>query len=252
MARKLSPIQVKILDLLRVEAPVAYQPKQIAFFIKEPVATVRVILRRMAQAHVIGQDLRGFYRAIFNLDDLLKTEAPELRIHGLMILGNVTELKQGSHFCYLLETKGKPASGHRTRIILPFQGRDCRIMYSESGTLEIFLSSTKYPLDYSLFEQFVGFLDYVLAGNVRILDLNIVEIGLGRDFKTWRMEGLSSLKIHGFLNAWKQIYKKGEGPRVEVHIHDRITVTDALNILRATAEPLYPSPALQDTKTGYR
>ena len=253
MRRKPSPIQVKILDLLRLEAPRSFNPKTIALLIKIPVPTVRVLLRRMARAHMIGQDLRGLYRSIFTLDDLLRAESPELQIHGLVFNGKVINIKQGSLFCYLLESKSRPASGNRKKIILPFEGRDLRIMLSENSTIEIFLKSSKYPINYSLFEQLIGYLKSILQDAIDWPELRIVEIGLGRDFKTWRLDGIQSIKIKEFRNAWIQIYQHGpeRDTRLELHLHDRITLTDALNILKVATEPLYQAPALQDLKQGY-
>ena len=247
---KLNKIAKKILEYLREEAPIAYYPKQIAQLINEDANTVRVYCNRLYSQKLIGRDLRGLYRSIFTLDDILKTENPDQKIHGIKIEGALQKGEEGSRFCALFNRPDvRAASGNRKLIIMPFEGRDCRLMLGDNGTIEIFLKSTKYPLSYNTFIAFTGFLR-ALLGDAQTEQLKLVQIELGKDFKNWRLDGVKSIKLREFKNAWIQLYQhSAEDMRLEVRVNDRISLGDAVHILQSMTERHYP--AMPDDKRGY-
>ena len=218
-------------------SPRPAQPKEIAFELGASHDAIKKSLNRLYHHKNIERVTYGWYRSIYNLDDILKAESPEMRLHGIKIEGIVPNLEQASLSCHLLNNLSMTSSGNRRMGKFSFMGRVVTVQLSESGRVEIQIRGTKYPLNYVEFEQFAGWIDGISNGAHLKWNLMIVQLGIGRDFRTWELEGIKSIKWGQWRNAWAQIYQKTATMRAEIHINERLGLGDAIHILRGMTEP---------------
>lgn len=232
------PFNEKIISFLRHITPRPATPKEVAFEMGAEHERVKKSMLRLYKQGRIEKTVHGYYRALFSLDDILRGESPEMRLHGIKIEGNVPKGEQGSPLLSLLFKDGLMASGNRRMVKRNFEGRTVTIQLSESGTLEIFLRSSRYSISYIEFERFAGWLDGMFANKTLLFNLKICELGLGRDFKKWRLDGVKSIKLGQWRNAWLQIYQKEKTGimRMEIHTIDHLSLGDAMHILKGMAE----------------
>jgi hypothetical protein len=234
----------RIIQYLRAISPRPATPKEIAFELGIEAKTVRATITRLHRHKFIEKSCTGHYRALYTLEDILKTESPELRLHGIKIEGM---LPGGAGLTSKLPFMGQPieqCSGNRKKYSFLYDGRSVTIMVSDNGLIEIFLRSSKHAVDFVTFCGFAGWLDGLFMGQTHALNLNVVELGIGRDFRTYRLDGIKSIKWGQWRNAWAQIYQKQNEMRVEIHLNERIGLGDAIHILRGMTER--PGPSKDD------
>jgi len=261
---KLNPVDIKIIDYLRSISPVSAQPVIIAQEINEKKDLVRVYCNRLLKKGEIGRDRNGWFRALYTIDDILKTESPEMRLHGIKLEGiipeTVTEDKDTSFFLLRFKDYSKrypercKGSGNREIYRTDYEGRNITFQLSENNLIEISLRSTKYPINYKEFIEFIGQLKGIMgSGLFAYCNLKVVQLGLGKDFKLWEMRGVKSMKLKSFQNAYLQIYQHSDVTRIETHIQHRIELGDAVHILKSMEERLLSQYSrLPDDKEGYK
>lgn len=234
----------RIIKYLQSISPRPAAPKEISFELGEQSNTIRAILTRLHRHNLIEKSGPGDYRALYSLEDILKTESPDMRLHGIKLEGGIPSDRAGLPLMLPFMTQpAEPGSGDRKKYSFLFEGRNVTIMVSDNGTIEIFLRSSKHAVDYATFCAFAGWLDGLFMGQSHTLGLMVVELGIGRDFRTWRLDGVKSIKFTQWRNAWAQIYQKQKEMRVEIHINDRIGLGDAIHIMRGMTEPK-PQPEM--------
>ncbi len=107
----------------------------------------------------------------------------------------------------------------------------------------VHVGCSKKPLDFPNFQRLLTFLDgflEVLApfSNRKLVDL--LEIGIAKDFRNVRLDGVKSITLKAFSNAWARIYYHDDlkATRFEHHIVPKMTLDDALKSLSILTNPV--------------
>jgi hypothetical protein len=64
-------------------------------------------------------------------------------------------------------------------------------------------------------------------------DIMVRQIGVAKDFQSLRMDGVSSITLHKFMNDWSKIYYKETigAVRIERHLTVNLSLEQAMNTL---------------------
>lgn len=233
------PLATILLSLLQSIAPEEITPKLAAFQLGVSLEAVRKQLQRLFHRGKIIRSSYGWYRATHTMGSLLRLEDPEIRLHGLKLEGTVPKGEGASALMSIITQNAKPSSGNRLKTDWTWEGRSINIQVSKSGKLEISMKSSENPLDYVDFEKFISWMDGRFENRLHLLKLHLVQIGINRDFTKVRLNGVQTIFLGQFRNAWGQIYYKRKlgVTRVELHIQPNLGLADALNILQGMEHP---------------
>jgi len=128
-----------------------------------------------------------------------------------------------------------PSTNHRYGKELWYDSRRIKITIHLKGLIEVFINSAKNPLSYpefcNLLNFLTGYLEPVTPFNRR--DVRLVQVGIAKDYRDLRMEGVSCISLHKFVNDWSKIYYKSDigATRIERHLTCNLRLDDALNTL---------------------
>jgi hypothetical protein len=130
-----------------------------------------------------------------------------------------------------------------------WENRRITITVYDNCKLHVYISSTKHPLSYPEFEKLLLFLDGYLDAIAPFDDRRLVrlkEVGLAKDFKELRLEGVKSVSLRAFKNSWARMYYKDDDQvtRVEHHLVLEMPLDDALRSLSILTNPVNYSKML--------
>jgi hypothetical protein len=121
-----------------------------------------------------------------------------------------------------------------------FEDRIVTITIHEMGLAEVWLNTSEHPIGFQQFDRFQAWVKGIL-NFVEPWSWKVSQLGLNVDVKEMNLEGVSSLKLSVFRNAWFQIYQKGEDAvRIETHMFPNLQLEEALTILRQLVEVKVP------------
>jgi len=220
---------------------------------KKRVSKIRVELSRLVKRKKIVRHKRGFYGAKVTPETLHFLENPPTTLHGIKIECESAIMQQKriqgiSAGDYTNEVKNwlkamafEESTNKRFGKVLYWDSRRIRLTVHLSGLIEIFINSSKTPLTYP---EFVRLLDY-LSGVLDPLtpfdrrEAKLVQVGVAKDYKKLRLEGVSSVKLQKFLRDWSQIYYKEDirATRIEHHMTVKMPLDEALNTLELLTSP---------------
>jgi len=264
MGRRRSELQDVIAAYITSKGvfPRPVQPKEVAMQIynkekhgdwRKFYQKIRRAMHRMAHSKPDAKckrlkvHLHGYYGSYYNLQDVLRAEDPELTIHGLVLEGKISTEKNNSVLMTLLgtpfgtqseehRTDPDPSNGGWTRSS-SYEGRKVTITLYRTGTILIRIRSSKYPMTPSEFSGFNGWLNGLFNNEVPLMNLYVIEVGVGKDFRVLRLDGIKSIKWGVFTNAYWELYQKNEEVmRMALHLNfpkNEISLLDAINLLQA-------------------
>lgn len=222
----------RIIRLLEASDPVEMPPKVISTRLRARPASVRkAIQREMDSGHsrIVSVGHGGWYRAARNIDRIRALgTAVRLELHGIKLEGKCHAANAGHSIV--------AASSHkyRKRGIFKegFEGRVVTIIVHEMNLVEVFLETSKVPMDFTMFEKFCYWLYGKMDGIVLEFEWRIVELGINADAHNMMTDGLKRISLKDWRNAWFQIYQKEKDVvRFETHIMPDLQLQDCLSIM---------------------
>ncbi len=263
MSRHTNSIPTKVLRFLRKNAPSQYNCKTIYRHIypkdnkidDKKLGNIKVALCRLKENGEIRRVTKGFYQAKIDLTLLHQLENPATKLHGIMMecrtLKKLQKLKDGIPS---KEFNGKaltlfnalgflPSTNYRYYRNLWFEGRKITITIHLKGKIDVYINSSKNPITYPEFLKFLTFLDGFLEKLAPFRKRKVVrlkQVGLAKDFRMLRLEGIKSVSLKNFTNAWARVYYKDDinSTRFEHHLTTDMSLDDALKSLSILTNPL--------------
>ena len=230
-------VRDRIVHYLFQIAPDEVDPKTIARVLKLNHSTVRKELSRILtmKNSPLFCERRGWYRHKLDMDTIAKISiSKRIELHGIKLEGRLQENTPYS----LAEARHQ----YRKRGIHKemFEDRVVTITIHEMGLAEVWLNTSEHPIGFQQFDRFQswvkGILDFVEPWSWKL-----TQLGLNVDVHELNLEGVTSLKLSVFRNAWFQIYQKGEDcVRIETHLYPNLQLEEGLLILRQLVETKVP------------
>lgn len=234
VARRVGP-RDRIVAYLQRIAPMEASPKVIASEVCLNHNTVKSEMARMLakSSAPIVRTSRGLYRARLNRDAVrIHPGVKRLGLHGLKIEGRCTQGSTG--YCLL----GPPTNEGRKRKTYQrlFRGRLVTITVHDGGLVEVFVKTDESPIYFDEFDCFVAWMEGLLEW-VDQKSWQLRQYGVCADILGMRLDGIRSLRLSAFRNAWFQVYQKGDDlVRFETHAVTDITLTEVLTVIKQMAE----------------
>jgi len=195
----------------------------------------------------------GFYRAKMTVDILRFLETPPTLLHGIKLecqsvqelqntIEGITSQNYNDTVLKWFDALGfTPSTNYRYGKELWFESRRIKITVHVKGLVEVFINSNKNPLSYPEFCNLLNFLSGYLEPITPFKHRNVrlVQVGIAKDYYDLRMEGVSCISLHKFVNDWSKIYYKGDigATRVERHLVCNLRLDEALNTLSVLNPP---------------
>ena len=221
---------------------------------KKRINSIRVTLTRLVKRGSIIRHKRGFYGAKVKPETLKFLENPPTTLHGIklecmssrILQKRIQGISAGIYTNELLDwfkaMDFEESTNNRFGKSLWWDGRRVRITVHQKGLIEIFINSSKNPLVYPDFKRLLDFLSGYLEPLTPFdrRDVRLVQVGVGKDYKKLRLEGVSSVKLQKFLKDWSQIYYKEDigATRIEHHLTVSMPLDEALNTLELLTSPV--------------
>jgi len=200
---------VRILSFLKKNAPSEFNIKTIADTLDIPYNAAKTELYRLFNRGKIKRPHRGFYRAVIDKNLVHKLGNPPIELHGIKIEAKSQKLIQGIPNVAQRKLSAldfsKTTNGRYHRNIY-FKGRKITITIHMCGLIEIWVSCSDNPLDYLLFRELLSYLNGFLESVLPAVDRKVVlknsylkQIGLNRDYDSFRLDGLSCVSLKAFI-----------------------------------------------------
>ena len=252
----------KVLKHLRKNAYHEYNARTLSRVLSMKEDTVKVYLNRLHNKALILRTSKGFYKAIADLAVLREQQLtnPPTLLHGILLecrmARSVTKRQQGTppskDFCYFDDKRlvrwlvahdfGYRRDNGRYTRFLWWEARKVCVDVFGDGRILVYLNSSSRPIGYPEFENFLSFLDGFFSEVAPFRDRRVVrlrEVGLARDFKELRLDGVKSVSLRAFKNAFARIYFKDDlgATRVEHHLVLDMDLDMALRSLSVLSTP---------------
>jgi len=260
------PVEHQILAYLQKEPKHSFTPRTLHRIFKEKILinTIRQALRRLEKKGKLIRETHGYYRAKMTADILHFMETPPTLLHGIKLecqsiqklqntIEGITSQNYNDTVLKWFDALGfTPSTNYRYGKELWFDSRRIKITVHLKGLIEIFINSTKNPLSYpefcKLLDYLNGYLEPITPFDSR--NVRLVQVGAAKDYYDLRMEGVSCISLHKFVNDWSKIYYKDDinATRIERHLTCNIQLDEALNTLSV----LNGSPTVNGNKPDER
>ena len=186
---------------------------------------------------------RGLYKGLTTIDNIYKLEDPPVELHGIKIEArladsNLQKRMEGItsvQVSFLVAAGFNKTTNKRYTRRDVFEGRMVTLTVHESGFIEVFINASREPLDCVTFQRIV---DTVFNGYLRplgvICDKKIRQADIARDFLRLKLDGVKSVSLKAFSNAWFKIYHKNldMGTRIETRLVHEMDLADAIKTLQ--------------------
>lgn len=239
-------------DFLQKNIRYSYNAPTIYRHLKGKVSlnTIRQCLRRLYEENSIIKIDRGFYQAKVNSKVLKIIEKPPTLLHAITIVCDCPKLQkrgQGpkrlsdkeiedwlsfNKFRFIKYNKSGSGGQWYKRFWLG-EDRDCTVTLHSNGRLEFFIGCSKHPVSYLEFRDIVSYVEAKMDFFGPFENQLITQIGINKDYKMIDLDGVRSLRLKEYSNAWFQIYKKESlgCVRFESHVAPKISLRDAFLLL---------------------
>lgn len=249
---------------MRKNAYHEFNAKTLSKHLKINVKKVTVYLNRLHNKGFILRTAPGFYKALADMTVIRQNQMtnPPTLLHGLLLecslIRKVTKDPQGGFpkrkIVILKMTKELirwldanefvyREDNHSYFRYVWWENRRITVTVFETCKLHVYISSSKCPLSFPEFENLLVFLDGFLDAiapfdEPRLIKLK--EVGVAKDFKELRLDGVSSVSLRAFRNAFARIYYKDDiqATRVEHHLMLDMPLDDALKSLSILTHPV--------------
>jgi hypothetical protein len=252
------------LNFLRKNAYREYNAKTLSRILKIKENKVVVYLNRLHNQGSILRTTKGMYKAYADITVIREQQltSPPTLLHGIMME------------CTLLKdiTKYPPGTPPKRKIVMSVLGKNLvdwlkingfgfrsdnnswfrylwykqwriTLTITSNGKLCIYIAASKHPLSLPEFDNILIFLDGYLEEISPFQDRRVVrlkEVAVAKDFKELRLDGVKSVSLRAFHNAWTRIYYKDDQQltRVEHHLVLDMPLDDALKSLSILTTPV--------------
>jgi hypothetical protein len=195
------------------------------------------------------------YQAYVDISMLSALENPPTTLHGIMLQVKTIEKLQKcmdgipSHeftekaLMWFHAHEFEPTTNYRFHRSIWVEGRRVTITIHLKGLIDVSINSTSNPLTYPDFLKVLTFLDGFLEGFAPFRDrrvIDLLQIGIAKDYRYLRLDGLSGASLKAFTNAWVRIYYKEDlkVTRIEHHLVGRMNLDGALRSLSILTNPV--------------
>lgn len=227
-----------------------------------PLNTIRSELRRLYNDDKINLVGRGFYQAKVKKSNIDLLENPPTMLHAITIICDspkLQKLRQGltSHSCrfntwldflewleveqFEVYSYSKGDKKQYSKIIW-YDDRDIHLSIHNNCKIDIYIGCSKHPVDYFEFRDIYNRVNGYLNCISPFVNEYVTQIGINKDFKEFDLDGVNSLRLRDFSNAWFQIYRKESIQRVRFECHltpkPRLGLRDAYFILDGFSRPV--------------
>jgi hypothetical protein len=249
---------------MRKNAYHEYNSKTLSRILKISSKKINVYLQRILNKGVILKTSKGFYKASADMTVVRQQQFtnPPTLLHGILleciIVRKITKdpqgappksqnviTKLGGELVRWLDVNEFVFRGDNNSWFryLWWENRRITLTVFENYKLHVYVSSSKNPLSLPEFQNMLIYLDGYLDAIAPFKDRRVVklrEIGVAKDFKELRLEGVKSVSLRAFMNAWSRIYYKDDigATRVEHHLVLEMPLDDALKSLSILTTPV--------------
>jgi hypothetical protein len=253
--RKKDTLSKRILKVFRTDPRAEYNAitidrilcKQIHYKRKERIKQVLLIrkeLWRMTKRGLLLNPVKGVYSLRISRKTLHLLDNPPTVAHGIKL--EATVLQNGRYHNSIqgitfIDTKKwlelnvfTPTTNNRWVKRIFWEGRFITItIHPNCGLIEIWVKCSENPLEYHHMYRLNEYLKGFLSGISDFTDVKVREIGINKDFRELRLEGVSSVMLKSFMNAWSRIYYKETigAVRVETHWTGTIDFQDVILLI---------------------
>lgn len=221
---------------------------------KNNIKQIRKELGRLTNRGLIINVQRGFYALRISSKTLHLLDNPPVVCHGIKIEATMTNIgsPQSSILGITFENTKRDLKWWLTlkhfvettnnRFVKRFfwEGRFITLTLHEKGLIEIWIKCSDNPLDFSSMYRFNEYMKGYLSEITDLSDAKVREIGINKDFRELRLEGVSSMSLHVFMNAWSRIYYKESihSVRAEIHWVGSISFHDCVELIGRINAPV--------------
>ena len=262
VVRRIVTQMQRVLNFMRKNAHHEYNAKTLARILRLDPNKVKVYLNRLHNKGIILRVDKGVFKAACDIAVIRQNqlEHPPTLLHGILlectIVRRVTKWGQGTppsaENCYqngglekwlLAHEFGYRDDNHSWFRYVWWNGRRLTFTVFSTDKLHVYFSSTRNPVSYDEFELLLSFLDGYFEEIAPFKDRRVVrlrEVGLAKDFRELRLDGLKSVSLRAFKNAWARIYYKDDSQvtRVEHHLCLDMSLDEALKSLSVLTTPV--------------
>lgn len=222
---------------------------------KKQIKQIRKELDRLEKRGLVLRSQKGFYTLRISAKTLHLLDNPPVVAHGIKIeatmskigLPQKTILGITSHdptfdLVGWLRTMDFTETTKKRYVKRFFwEGRFITLtVHTGCGLIEVWIKCSDNPMDFSSMYRFREYMRGLLSPVSDLSDAKIREIGLNKDFRELRLEGISSMSLHVFMNAWSRIYYKESigAVRVETHWVGSISFQDCVELIGKVNAPV--------------
>lgn len=272
---KKKSLSKRILSIFRDNPKTEYNSKTIDRFLykklkydgrkrKKNIKQVRKELdRHVERGNLIKSD-KGFYCLRISTKTLHLLDDPPVVAHGIKIEAKITSIAGPqnlilgitSHDPKLMTESWLTVNGFsmttNKRWVKRFfwEGRFITLtIHPSCGLIEIWIKCSELPLGFTDMYRFSEYMRGFLSPVSDFKEVRVVEIGINKDFRELRLDGVSSMSLHVFLNAWSKIYNhKERGVRVETHWVGSIDLETVIELISKVNAPVVKEKVEKKTK----
>lgn len=211
------------------------------------IQNIRTELSRLLSREEIVKHRRGYYSLKITPATLRFLENPPITVHGLKLecrakqtlqktILRITANNNKNYTKEMLDwfkaMSFKESTKYRWFKRIPWEGRGLEVTVHLNGLIEIWAKSSELPLSYPDMVRLCSYLNGFLS-TLKPEDIMVRQIGVAKDFQTLRMDGISSITLHKFMNDWSKIYYKETigAVRIERHLTCNLSLEQAMNTL---------------------
>jgi len=268
----------RLLNFMRKNAYHEFNAKTLSQLLKISKPKINVYLKRLLDKGQILRVAPGFYKATADMTVVRQNQFtnPPTLLHGILLecslIRKITKYPQGGSpkrkIVIVKMTKELVRwldanefvyrdDNHSYFRYVWWENRRITVTVFESCKLHVYISSSKNPLSFPEFENLLIFLDGFLDAIAPFDDTRLIklkEIGVAKDFKELRLDGVSSVSLRAFRNAFCRIYYKDDihATRVEHHLKLDMPLDDALKSLSILTHPVNYERMLNGSKDDYK
>lgn len=219
------------------------------------IKQIRKELKRLTERGLVVNPQKGYYALRISSKTLHLLDNPPVVCHGIKIEATMTSIGlpqtsiQGITFEKTVrDLKWWLAMKHFTETTNKrwtkrffWEGRFITLtIHPSCGLVEIWIKCSDNPMDFSSMYRFREYMKGYLSEITDLSDAKIREIGINKDFRELRLEGVSSISLHVFMNAWSRIYYKEsiQAVRAEIHWVGSISFHDCVELIGKINAPV--------------
>jgi hypothetical protein len=229
---RVESLRDRIVSLLEANDPIEMQPKLIATRLRVSHGAVKKAIQRELKSgrpRITSTVSGGWYRATRNIDRIKALgAATRIELHGIKLEAMCLSANGG----HSLGTQSPWQYRKRGIFKETFEGRVVTIIVHDMNLVEVFIETSKIPMDFILFENFCFWLFGKMDGIVLESAWKVVQLGINADAHGLEMVDNKRLSLREWRNAWFAMYQKEKDVvRFETHIMPDLNLHDCLAVM---------------------